>query len=76
MAYGAGYTAGGAVSVSGDTGTTGLGDGITSSGAMMLKTASAGISGVSGSVTMSTGDASSGSSGSMGLLAGLAVSGT
>ena len=76
MAYGAGYTAGGAVSMSGDTGTTGLDGGIKISGAMLLKIENAGTSGVSGSVTMSTGDASSGSSGSMSLSTRSSVSGT
>ena len=63
LASGEGSTTGGAVSVSGVTGTIGLGCGITRSGALLLKTFSAGTSGVSGSVTMRTGYASSGSSG-------------
>ena len=62
--------------MSGVTLTIGVGGGITSSGALLLKTVSAGTSGVSRSVTMGTGDTSSGSSGIMILQAGSAVSST
>ena len=51
------------MSVSGVTGKNGLGGVITSSGALLLKTVSAGTSGVSGCVAIITGYASSGSSG-------------
>ena len=74
LSSGSGSTTGGAVSVSAVAGTIGLGSGITISGALMLKTVSAGTSSVNGSVTMGTADLFSGSSGVMILSLGSEVS--
>ena len=74
MAYVSGSTTTGVVSVIGVKGKNGMGGGIPISGALVLKRVSAGTSGVSGSVTMSTVDSLSGSGGIVVLLEISAVS--